>query len=42
MRKNYEATAAKGRFKPEQVEKTMGLLTPTLDFERARRLRPHH
>jgi 3-hydroxyacyl-CoA dehydrogenase len=33
MRKNYEATAAKGRLTGEQVEKAMGLLTPTLDFE---------
>jgi 3-hydroxyacyl-CoA dehydrogenase len=33
MRKNYEASAAKGRFTTEQVEKAMGLLTPTLDFE---------
>jgi 3-hydroxyacyl-CoA dehydrogenase len=32
MRKNYEATAAKGRLTTEQVEKAMGLLTPTLDF----------
>ena len=32
MRKNYEATAAKGRMKPEQVEQAMGLLTPTLDM----------
>ena len=32
MRKNYEATAAKGRMTAEQVEKAMGLLTPTLDF----------
>jgi 3-hydroxyacyl-CoA dehydrogenase len=32
MRKNYEATAAKGRLTAEQVEKAMGLLTPTLDF----------
>lgn len=32
MRKNYEASAAKGRLMPEQVEKAMGLLTPTLDF----------
>lgn len=32
MRKNYEATASKGRMTPEQVEKAMGLLTPTLDF----------
>jgi 3-hydroxyacyl-CoA dehydrogenase len=33
MRKNYEASAAKGRFTSEQVEKAMGLLSPTLDFE---------
>jgi 3-hydroxyacyl-CoA dehydrogenase len=33
MRKNYEASAAKGRFTGEQVQKAMGLLTPTLDFE---------
>jgi 3-hydroxyacyl-CoA dehydrogenase len=33
MRKNYEASAAKGRFTNEQVEKAMGLLSPTLDFE---------
>jgi 3-hydroxyacyl-CoA dehydrogenase len=33
MRKNYEATAAKGRMSAEQVEGAMGLLTPTLDFE---------
>jgi 3-hydroxyacyl-CoA dehydrogenase len=32
MRKNYEATAAKGRMTGEQVEKAMGLLNPTLDF----------
>ncbi|WP_375394799.1 3-hydroxyacyl-CoA dehydrogenase NAD-binding domain-containing protein [uncultured Sphingomonas sp.] len=32
IRKNYEATAAKGRMKPEQVEAAMGALTPTLDF----------
>ena len=33
MRKNYEATAAKGRMTGEQVEKAMGLLKPTLDFD---------
>jgi 3-hydroxyacyl-CoA dehydrogenase len=33
MRKNYEATAAKGRMTADQVEKAMGLLTPTLHFE---------
>jgi len=32
MRKNYEATASKGRMTGEQVEKAMGLLNPTLDF----------
>ncbi len=33
MRKNYEASAAKGRFTSEQVEQAMGLLNPTLDFD---------
>lgn len=33
MRKNYEASAAKGRMKPEQVEQAMGLLTPSLDLQ---------
>jgi 3-hydroxyacyl-CoA dehydrogenase len=33
MRKNYEATAAKGRMTAEQVEGAMGLLTPTLALE---------
>ncbi|NML05023.1 3-hydroxyacyl-CoA dehydrogenase NAD-binding domain-containing protein [Sphingomonas sp. G-3-2-10] len=33
IRKNYEATAAKGRIKPEQVEQAVGLLNPTLDFD---------
>jgi len=33
MRKNYEATASKGRMTTEQVEKAMELLKPTLDFE---------
>ena len=33
IRKNYEASAAKGRFTGEQVEKAMGLLNPTLDFD---------
>ncbi|MGH6615354.1 3-hydroxyacyl-CoA dehydrogenase NAD-binding domain-containing protein [Sphingomonas sp.] len=32
IRKNYEASAAKGRLKPEQVEQAMGALKPTLDF----------
>lgn len=33
MRKNYEASAAKGRMKPEQVEAAMGALKPTLALE---------
>lgn len=33
IRKNYEATAAKGRMTPEQVAGAMGLLTPTLNLE---------
>jgi 3-hydroxyacyl-CoA dehydrogenase len=33
IRKNYEATAKKGRLKPEDVETRMGLLSPTLEFE---------
>ena len=33
IRKNYEATAAKGRMTGEQVEAAMGLLTPKLDLE---------
>jgi 3-hydroxyacyl-CoA dehydrogenase len=33
IRKNYEASAAKGRFTTEQVEGMMGLLTPTLGLE---------
>ncbi|MBU6206627.1 MAG: 3-hydroxyacyl-CoA dehydrogenase family protein, partial [Alphaproteobacteria bacterium] len=32
IRKNYEASAAKGKMKPEAVEKAMGLLTPSLDL----------
>lgn len=33
MRKNYEASAAKGRIKPEQVDGAMNLLTPSLNLE---------
>ena len=33
VRKNYEASAAKGRLKPEQVEQAMGALKPTLAFD---------
>ncbi len=33
IRKNYEASAAKGRFTSEKVETMMGLLTPTLGME---------
>ncbi len=32
IRKNYEASAAKGRFTADKVEAMMGLLTPSLDF----------
>jgi 3-hydroxyacyl-CoA dehydrogenase len=32
MRRNYEASAAKGRLTADQVEKAMGYLQPTLDF----------
>ena len=32
LRKNYEASAAKGKLTEEQVSKAIGLLTPTLDF----------
>jgi len=32
IRKNYEATAKKGRMTAEQVEQAMGLLTPTLSY----------
>ncbi|MBA3880940.1 MAG: 3-hydroxyacyl-CoA dehydrogenase, partial [Sphingobium sp.] len=33
IRKNYEASAAKGRLKPEQVDAAMGALTPTLSLD---------
>jgi 3-hydroxyacyl-CoA dehydrogenase len=33
IRKNYEASAAKGRFTSEQVEAMMGALTPSLSLE---------
>ncbi len=33
MRKNYEATASKGRMTQNQVEQAMGLLTPTLNMD---------
>jgi 3-hydroxyacyl-CoA dehydrogenase len=33
IRKNYEASAAKGRLTSEQVEKAMGLLTPSLSLD---------
>jgi 3-hydroxyacyl-CoA dehydrogenase len=33
IRKNYEASASKGRLTPDKVERAMGLLTPTLGFE---------
>jgi len=33
IRKNYEASAAKGRLTEQQVEQAMALLTPTLEME---------
>jgi len=33
IRKNYEATAKKGRMTAEQVEQATGLLTPTLSYD---------
>ncbi|MGC1467949.1 MAG: 3-hydroxyacyl-CoA dehydrogenase NAD-binding domain-containing protein [Sphingorhabdus sp.] len=33
IRKNYEASAAKGRYTSDQVEKMMGLLTPSLSLD---------
>ena len=33
VRKNYDASAAKGRFKPEQVDQMMDLITPALELE---------
>lgn len=32
MRKNYENTARRGRMTDDQVDRAMGLLTPTLDY----------
>ena len=32
IRKNYEGTAKKGRISMEEVEKRMGLITPTLEY----------
>jgi len=34
IRKNYETTAKRGKLKPEDVEKRMGLLTGTLELEK--------
>ncbi|AJA10753.1 3-hydroxyacyl-CoA dehydrogenase [Sphingopyxis fribergensis] len=33
VRKNYDASAAKGRFKLEQVDQMMGLVTPSLELD---------
>jgi 3-hydroxyacyl-CoA dehydrogenase len=33
IRKNYENSAKKGRMKPDDVEKRMALITPTLSYE---------
>jgi len=35
VRKNYEATAARGRLTPADVEKRMGLITASVDFKAA-------
>src|SRR5712691_10204699 len=35
VRKNYEATAARGRLTPADVEKRMGLITGSVDFKAA-------
>src|SRR6266545_110095 len=35
VRKNYEATAARGRLTPADVDKRMGLITGSVDFEAA-------
>ena len=42
MRKNYEASAAKGRLTQEQVERCDGSSQPDARFRGARRLRPDH
>ncbi len=34
MLRNYEASAKKGKLTPEQVGKAMGLIEPTLDFQK--------
>ena len=33
IRRNYESSAKKGRIKPEDVERRMGLITPTLSYD---------
>ncbi|HEY7285186.1 MAG TPA: 3-hydroxyacyl-CoA dehydrogenase NAD-binding domain-containing protein [Vicinamibacterales bacterium] len=33
IRKNYEVTMSKGKLTPEQVEKTIGLITPTTSYD---------
>jgi 3-hydroxyacyl-CoA dehydrogenase len=33
IRKNYDVTMSKGKMTPEQVEKTMALITPTLTYD---------
>jgi 3-hydroxyacyl-CoA dehydrogenase len=40
IRKNYEASAAKGRFTQEKVEAMMGILTPSLSFDDLADCRP--
>ncbi len=39
VRKNYEATAARGRLTPQDVEKRMGLISGTTDWSQDRRRR---
>src|SRR3546814_13828520 len=34
VRKNYDASAAKGRFKTEQVDQMMGLISPSPELDR--------
>ena len=42
IRKNYEASAAKGRMTAEQVEGAMGAAQADAQLRRSRRLRPDH
>src|SRR6185436_11086533 len=33
IRRNYESSVSKGRMTPETLERTMGLITPTLSYD---------